>query len=86
MKIILNKEEQELLKNFLNNNKVKEIEFETSYIYMNKMSLFLIELLNEISNSYRVGYLYNTKTNKLLFKNDYQKIDEDVFRWLYEQS
>ena len=84
MKIILNKEEQKQLSTILNCENIKQIEFETSYIYIRQIAKLLTELINDISKSYRVGYRYNSKKGRLLFLNNYQKIDEDVIGWLYD--
>lgn len=77
MKIILNKEEQEKLTELLNSDKlVKQIDFETSEVYIDRIARLITNLMSDVCRSYRVGYKYNLNTGKLLFKNDFLKIDD----------
>lgn len=79
MKIILNKEEQEMITEYFNSNYIKTIEFETSNIYIRKIAKMIAGLMGDISRTARVGYVYNSKNGKLLFKNDFQRINNICF-------
>lgn len=76
MTIILSKEEQQELKEYLNCSElIKKVEFESSKIYIKKFSLFLLEFLlelfEEIPKSRRAGYKYDFKTKVLTFYDDF---------------
>lgn len=83
MKIIFNKEESKKICELLNcHSPIKKIVFETSNIYISHIAVLIKDIMQDISESSRVGYIYNSKSKILTFKNDFQKIEENLFRSL----
>lgn len=83
MEIILNKEESKKISELLNCRlPIKKIVFETSNIYISHVAVLIKDIMQDISKSARVGYTYNSKSKILTFKNDFQKIEEKLFRSL----
>lgn len=76
MKIILNAEEAEWLKLYLNSNqRIKEINFEPSKIHIYDLTQLIVEKLGNLGT--RRGYII--KNNKLYFLNDFDPFKSYIY-------
>lgn len=77
MKLILNKQESDLLQIYLHSpEKIKEINFEPSDIYVHNLALSITELVGNLGA--RKGYVIRKR--KLYFLNDIDKFTQKLFR------